>query len=430
MRAPPKVDAPADFTIPKQRKGYTTQVREYELITPLFGGGVTPAEADPVTVVRATEIRGQLRFWWRACRGGKYSTVQEMKKDEDDIWGAAATEKSGGPSQVQVEVKSLSEGNTFQVEWEEKRRGQKVKVPSTDVGNPKSPYSYVAFPLNDKKGTVRENIRFQVRITFPKTYSIDVEAALWAWETFGGIGARTRRGFGALRLLTIGGNQYTDLPSSNRVDVEKWLLQKFKDFVDPGTFPNDVPHLQHRPLFFVTRSSQNALDAWKRLFGRLKNFRQKRTDKNTGRSSEYGHSDWPEANAIRRLLENHPKGPHASQNINKFPRGAFGLPLIYHLEHDLGKPNITLQGKDKDKERLASPLILRPLACSDRKYVGVALILAGSRLPENLTLKGEGIPDGIVPDTQLTAQEAQRIPLLNGNPDVLQAFLDILKEKE
>ena len=43
--------------------------RTYTLLTPLFGGGVEPREADPVSVVRATAVRGHLRFWWRAVRG-------------------------------------------------------------------------------------------------------------------------------------------------------------------------------------------------------------------------------------------------------------------------------------------------------------------------------------------------------------------------
>src|SRR6266581_2483452 len=80
----------------KQNDKVITQVREYELITPLFGGGVVPGEADPVTIVRATEIRGQLRFWWRACRGGKpefKGDTAEMKKAEDRIWGKAYEKK-------------------------------------------------------------------------------------------------------------------------------------------------------------------------------------------------------------------------------------------------------------------------------------------------------------------------------------------------
>ena len=43
--------------------------RTYTLLTPLFGGGVEPREADPVSVVRATAVRGHLRFWARAPGG-------------------------------------------------------------------------------------------------------------------------------------------------------------------------------------------------------------------------------------------------------------------------------------------------------------------------------------------------------------------------
>ena len=48
------------------------QIRSYKVITPLFGGGVTPNEKDPVTTVRGSSVRGHLRFWWRATRGGEF----------------------------------------------------------------------------------------------------------------------------------------------------------------------------------------------------------------------------------------------------------------------------------------------------------------------------------------------------------------------
>src|SRR5436190_2212651 len=77
------------------------QVREYRLITPLFGGGVNPREADPISVVRASEVRGHLRFWWRATRGGQFGgDLEKMKQAEDLLWGS--TEH---PSLVGVEVK-------------------------------------------------------------------------------------------------------------------------------------------------------------------------------------------------------------------------------------------------------------------------------------------------------------------------------------
>src|SRR5579863_5199518 len=87
MRKKPALDTPPAVTF--KELDIITQKREYQLITPLYGGGAIPAESDLVTVVRGSEVRGHLRFWWRACRGGKFKDVATMKEAEDAIWGAA-----------------------------------------------------------------------------------------------------------------------------------------------------------------------------------------------------------------------------------------------------------------------------------------------------------------------------------------------------
>src|SRR6266545_7207593 len=97
-----------DYKVPDKspaRADYITQTREYELITPLFGGGVEPGLADPVTTIRATEIRGHLRFWWRATRGGQFNgTLEKMKEVEDAIFGAASSGDSSHESSVTIKV--------------------------------------------------------------------------------------------------------------------------------------------------------------------------------------------------------------------------------------------------------------------------------------------------------------------------------------
>lgn len=57
----PKIEAPKAFEFnPNQKNGeeIIRETREYELITPLFGGGVETKKADEISVIRATEIRG------------------------------------------------------------------------------------------------------------------------------------------------------------------------------------------------------------------------------------------------------------------------------------------------------------------------------------------------------------------------------------
>jgi CRISPR-associated protein Cmr1 len=70
-----------------------------------------------------------------------------------------------------------------------------------------------------------------------------------------------------------------------------------------------------------------------------------------------------------------------------FPRAAFGLPIIFdfNVPSEVGEP-ATTELKPKHSERLASPLILKPMAVGDSQYAPIALLLPVSHL-DTLTLK-------------------------------------------
>jgi CRISPR-associated protein Cmr1 len=106
------------------------------------------------------------------------------------------------------------------------------------------------------------------------------------------------------------------------------------------------------------------------------------------------------------------------------------LPIVFHFrEDDIGDPDdTTLQRSDKEKERLASPLILRPIVCKDERAVGLALLLEGRQTyPDVLELVDENKqPYPVTIDTKLTPTEAKNIPALDGETDVLQAFIKYL----
>ena len=423
---------PPSRVIEKALPDTITQIREYELITPLFGGGVAPSEVDGITPIRGTEIRGHLRFWWRACRGGQFSSVAAMKQREDEIWGKAY--KKGDASTppektIQITVDILHAGkDTAPFKNEKGRRGENT---AKHVSESRVP-AYAAFPLQPnqedlKKAnpiykTVKQDITFKLTITFPKARKQDIEAALWAWETFGGLGARTRRGFGALRLTKIGNSNVTstDVPSS--MNVESWIREKLRAHVSQGQYPADVPHLSQSISFKVIPNQRDAFSAWETLIKRLYGFRQ------------YGRQNkpfaWPEPRAIRELTDRYGKSRN-SLSTRKFPRAAFGLPIVFHFIND-GPDDTTLKedtGNAEDKQesgRLASPVILRPLLCSDNRAVGLAILLDGSRVQENnLVLKEKnGTPHPV--QATLTPNEAKAITPLNGETDVLKAFMQSL----
>ena len=346
--------------------GLITQVRTYEVVTPLFGGGVEKQAADPVTVVRGTEIRGLLRFWWRATRGGLPTfegRPERMKAAEDAIWGAAAM------------ADTLPQSPTVKLAVTLADAGRAVEKVSSGL-------RYVAFPL-DADQQVRTGVRFELTLRFHPDFEKDVEAALWAWETFGGIGARTRRGFGALRCTEVLRNDNVhpvQLPSG---DLEASLNHGLQDHVADGPWPQAVPHLQKSGLKFkiVGDPKPDATQPWSKIVGKLQGFRQAR------RGNKYGRSHWPEPDEIRRITKN-PSAKHAkpTSGVRRFPRAQFGLPINFQFlnEPAIGKPVL----RTKAHDRLASPLIIKPLACAGG-YVALAAILVAPRTPPDALILQE-----------------------------------------
>ena len=445
---------------------YITQVREYELITPLFGGGVETQKADPITVVRATEVRGQLRFWWRATRGGQFGgSLEKMKKAEDALWGSTTE-----PSAVQIEVVIEKRGSPLIVSGRDGRPINNWDGDNISAGDPKSPYSYGAFPLFSQPGkTLQEKVIFKIALMFPQDSRIDIEAALWAWEAFGGVGARTRRGFGAIRYISSQKDDFNQPPSDHQ-GATQWLRDSLKQHVASGIPPRYVPYLTIDSMFVLTKSLRDCDLLWReKLLDRLKAFRHQRErklqwrrgrDRNSRpeRKSAPGKNHWPEPDAIRRRAKRWanytervgPTGQQeenihdhqdstATSQIDAFPRAAFGLPIQFGFKEDdqrngLPKGNNNSPGdpggtnllrgvksrhenRTEYYERLASPLILRPLACRDGQYIGIAIRLAGSELPEELEIGIELNRNTNVLEiarcnirTQLTLSEAETIP--------------------
>jgi len=442
---------PPDVT-PVQKENVITQVREYQLITPLFGGGVAPGECDPVTVIRGTEIRGQLRFWWRATRGGRFTDIKALKEEEDKIWGAPYKKGEKGVSheetvQITVEVPTQGKGISL-YPFTEDENGR------TRFHNDKAP-TYAAFPLQTSLGSVQANVSFTLTISFPATKRPDIEAALWAWETFGGIGARTRRGFGALRCKAIKENDRpvpVDLPSATQENVSNWIRKKLELHVAPGSLPAHVPHLRRQPVenkhfkLVVRNNNSNVMGIWSYLIDSLKSFRQMRHQSTIPGANYPGRSMWPEPSAIRQITgQSHPRhrNPIPNPAVNKFPRAAFGLPIIFQFK-DSNKHNPNDPQRDPRKtalelenyDRLASPLILKPLACQNGNFIGLAFILAGNNFEgEQAILKAqEGQPgswqvkDSLEPGEAFTLTDSNRgfQATIDNQTDVLQVFLEYL----
>lgn len=409
----PKIEAPKTFEFNPNRKNETEiirETREYELITPLFGGGVTTKQADEISVIRATEIRGHLRFWWRATRGGQFATLETLKKAEDKIFG------------------STDVYSALQIEIEVENRGQNFPPQNDLKGNPQpinkiqSPLSYVAFSLRDENNAqIIENVGFVVKLSYPSELTNDVNAALWAWELFGGLGARTRRGFGSIQNK----NYLPMNKNAIEIDIQNGLSIN----LSRGNWLSDVPHLQAfaSTKYKITSPRNTMIDTWKYLIDSYQRFRQFR------RPTPFrSRSNWTEPDAIRRLFPRcvHPRHSIPKTTVDKFPRANFGLPIIFKFmgEADGDPPVTTLEGHSEKQKRLASPLIFRVVKCAEGKFIGIAIILSGIRMPTSGVILKDA-PGNPTIQTDLTEAEASSAyvnDILNGNSDVLEAFLATL----
>jgi CRISPR-associated protein Cmr1 len=193
---------------------------------------------------------------------------------------------------------------------------------------------------------------------------------------------------------------------------------------------DELPHLSEKTVFRI-RAAKDVKEAWEVAVEKLRSFRQFRRDKKTGKESPYGKSKWPEPDEIRRL-----SGNLQTSIVRKFPRAVFGLPIIFHFPQEKGAiPNATLKPKEFDRltrkpkefNRLASPLILRPIACEDGA-VAMALILETPRLPKG-GLELEMGNKKFDADAELDSKEAavlttNGLDVLQNKTDVLEAFLD------
>lgn len=370
-------------------------MREYSihLITPMFGGGVEVGETDPTWPIRGTSIRGQLQFWWRATRGASCSTSEELFMRHAEIWGRT---EQASPVEVEVsDVQMAAPRPCARYDWNpQARRGQGGWRLNWESPFRNSALSYALFPFQGQQPLPRrdaasekpparyiENGSFKLRIRFPESFRHDVETAVWAWVNFGGIGARTRRGCGALSCQELAPTAVEDFQRWFRWGAES----ESRTVRDWPTLPSTIlVNSEQGPPLAVW---QTVIELWQRFrqgTGFARNYGQQQQPDRPGRSR------YPEPETIRRVT-----GRRSSQHArlahipdDAFPRAELGLPIVFHFQNQgQGEPPDTVlypaNGHDGQKrERMASPIILKPLALANGQAIPlimrlVAPLLAG-----------------------------------------------------
>jgi len=312
-------------------------------ITPIYAGGVKAGYPDIEMPIRATSIRGQLRYWWRFlnCKQQIENSLnrEEFFSQERAIWGGMSEDDQDYSSKVRVSIIAK----------------KKCTLASENKNYP----AYAIFPIRDSdnnlldyKRLIKEGYKFELIVKAPREFQKSILQTIRWWASFGGIGARTRRGLGSVEVLD---------GSKKLLKVEEKEAEEFNC------------------KLIIKRAENDGIASWRSAIFKLADFRQ---GKNIGRNEgsdrgnlrKLGRSYWPEPDSIRELtgewIERH-KPEHAA--AVSFPRAAFGLPIIFEIR-ERGEPPKT-ELKPVGFDRMASPLFLKAMSTDIGKTSPVLMCL-------------------------------------------------------
>lgn len=434
-----------DLTLPRYQRlrppdAWITWEIPLEVVTPLYGGGAQARHADEQSPVRVPSIRGQLRFWWRALFGGVYGGATSLYERERALFGGLGDKpEEVVRSRVGVEVRDLRRSDLTNEDVTLRDPAAYALWPAraTTQGEPQPPA---------ERWTPGMGFTLLVCVAPGGNAATDrreVEVTLRAWLLFGGIGGRTRRGCGALGI-------------TDEIARARWLPES----LDPGTIRawlspgkaagKGYPSLAgSRVCLGRFRSPE---DAWHDSVNWLRDFRQGHSTRidtadqgpfarqyPPGAQGRSGRSRWPEPDLIRRIFAAYDHAPLIEDGPNAWPRTQFGLPIQFQFQkwdrnRNLYKnrppPPGGLSWKDGKEmhQRLASPLIVKPIQARTGQFAGAALWLKRT-LPPGATVgvRNKAGDDLLGPAPLAQMPESPLFTPLSGKASMEEAFMDWLQ---
>ncbi len=351
---------------------------QIEFVTPCFLGGVdrsAPAEW------RALSVRGQLRWWFRAFAGLAFQgDLPRVRAAETALFGS--TERSSS-----LRVRTFGEPRAI---GREEFRGSR-NDPLVYLG-----YGAILWDKDDRKtyfehgriepgsGGEETSVELQWRHDLSDTERDLLWRTLWGWLNLGGIGARSRRGFGSLHCLSVEGSDLGDLKSP----------------AGRGAFRRQVQEV----LRSGEVASSTALPLWSHLSGQTRIY-MAREGQSSWMAALKDVGDW-----FKEFRKNH------RSLSGKIPvRAGFGLPLQFGR-----KPEIVTWGSSTEVRRRASPLLVhiaRFEAQGQVEYVPVLTYLPALLIPEKKELFVKDDPaSGTLPNDR--------------HREIVNLFLESLSQKD
>lgn len=349
----------------------TTITATYRIVTPMFCAGADQNSAE----LRLPSFKGALRFWWRSLMAGKVNgDYNELRRQEAKLFGAS--DQKTGQSRVRMRIVD--------------RKAGRVTSPREVFENGRLAGAHYlgygvmeAFPSRNKGTKAGQLTRamigggqFTVECRFTRFATEDqidqVRRALILLGTVGGLGSKSRKGYGSLTITAL------------NVDSDDARLA-----VSPGDRLKEClgESVRHPHLPAWTAWSQDS----RVIAGTANNTRTVELLDLIGREEVHFRSWGRNGNVLGEDSErNFPHDHDLSKGQRKDPpypyRLAFGLP------HNYGKGDQNSVQPDKH-DRRASPLFIHIDQQDDRQPpTAVLAFLPSKLLPNGERVKAFGNP--------------------------------------
>lgn len=176
----------------------------FEVVTPLFLGGADPAST---VELRPPSIKGALRFWWRALAWRRHNgDLDAIRKEEQEIFGTAGDDHGRlGQASFGLRARWLAEPNRL------------AEKGPRSLTSGKSGASYLSYGIINRGQGNAPRPCYQpggyFELTFQALRRLDNESgfhpslldAIKLFGLLGGLGGRSRRGWGSVALVKLGG---------------------------------------------------------------------------------------------------------------------------------------------------------------------------------------------------------------------------------
>lgn len=343
----------------------TELVAHYKIVTPMFLGG-EDQRADQ-TQFRNASFKGALRFWWRALNWGaalkdagnqQAAALSLLHEREGKLFGLASDGENSKQSCVQIH--SELRGAVV----------SKTNLPDHAYLLGMGLYNYKERMLRDYLQGGNLTIRLKFKTNAKEEDIASVQQSAIALGLFGGLGSRSRKGFGSLALqrIEIPGNK--DLSFTTEENIQNFV--QGLDFSAPVDAPFSA--LTRATRIDISTTGSDALKTLEQVGKDLQIYRgYGRKNQKTGQHEVNGQT------ALQNFKNDHDNVLQATQGIslrNLPERAVFGLPHNYYFSNG-AKLDINVEGE----ARRASPLLVHVHALGDGKFIAIQTLLQSQFLP-------------------------------------------------